>query len=65
MGQWDQRVGGRVEIARLLGVPTDQVDEIARGDPSFPKPTGVLGAEPIWRRKDVERWLRKVGRRET
>ena len=54
-----------MEIARLLGVPTDQVDEIARGDPSFPKPTGVLGAEPIWRRKDVERWLRKVGRRET
>jgi predicted DNA-binding transcriptional regulator AlpA len=64
IGQWDQRVVGLLEVAHLLGVPVERVDQVLREDPSFPKPVAVIGAGQIWKRRDVERWARKARHRE-
>lgn len=50
------------EIAKLLGVSRQRVDQITRDDPTFPEPVDTLASGRIWRRQDVERW-RSVGRR--
>lgn len=50
------------EIAQLLGVSRQRVDELARTRPDFPKPVAHLRAGRIWRRRDIESWARKTGR---
>ena len=52
---------GIAEIAELLGVTTQRVDQLARTD-GFPKPTAELAAGRIWRRHDIEAWARAAGR---
>lgn len=46
---------GVAEIARMLGVTTQRVDQLARLE-AFPKPVAVLSAGRIWRREDIEAW---------
>jgi len=53
---------GLTEIAELLGLTRQRVDQIARGDPKFPEPVAVITAGRIWKRIDVERWARRAGR---
>ncbi|HSH58537.1 MAG TPA: hypothetical protein VK988_02635 [Acidimicrobiales bacterium] len=53
---------GVAEIARLLGVSRQRVDEIAKKDPGFPQPEAVITAGRIWKREDVEAWARRTGR---
>jgi predicted DNA-binding transcriptional regulator AlpA len=54
-------VVGAAEIAEMLGITRQGVDKIAKTDPTFPKHT-ALATGRIWRRTDIERWARKVGR---
>ena len=44
------------EIAGLLGVTRQRVDQLAREHPDFPKPVADLHMGRIWRRADIERW---------
>lgn len=50
------------EIAELLGVSRQRVDEISRTDERFPGPVDTLRSGRIWRREDVEAWAQAAGR---
>jgi predicted DNA-binding transcriptional regulator AlpA len=52
---------GIAEIADLLGVSTQRVDQLAR-QPGFPQPVAELKAGRIWRREEVVGWARTSGR---
>jgi predicted DNA-binding transcriptional regulator AlpA len=52
---------GVAEIADLLGVSRQRVDQLAERD-DFPNPAAVLAAGRIWKRADIEAWGRKAGR---
>jgi len=54
---------GLTEIAEMLELSRQRVDQLVRdADSSFPEPVAVISAGRIWRRSDVERWARRVGR---
>jgi prophage regulatory protein len=53
---------GLTEIAEMLDLSRQRVDQIVRADPRFPEPVAVIAAGRIWRRSDVERWARRDGR---
>jgi len=50
------------EIARMLGISRQRINKIAQTDPAFPKPEAELMSGRVWKRADVERWAKKVGR---
>ncbi len=52
---------GAAEIAEMLGVSRQRVDQLAQHD-DFPKPAAVLATGRIWERDDIERWARRTGR---
>lgn len=49
------------EIAEMLGVSRQRVDELSR-TAAFPTPDATLRSGRIWRREDVEAWARETGR---
>lgn len=53
---------GIAEVAERLGVSNQRVDQLAQDD-DFPAPVAVLKAGRIWRRRDVEAWIKRTGRR--
>jgi predicted DNA-binding transcriptional regulator AlpA len=50
------------QVADLLGVSRQRVDQIVKTDPTFPQPAAVLPSGRIWERADIERWAREKGR---
>ncbi len=52
---------GVAEIATLLSVTTQRVDQLARTK-GFPEPVAVISAGRIWLLKDIERWAKQTGR---
>lgn len=53
------RLAGVGEVAELLGVSKQRASQLAKGDrwdAWFPEPLDHIGAGPVWRRADVERW---------
>jgi len=52
------------DIAKLAGVTVDAVAQWVRRYPDFPQPLDRTSAGAIWRREDIENWLRKTGRLE-
>ena len=52
---------GVQEIAELLGVTRQRVDQLSRSE-GFPEPEGELASGRIWRREVVEEWARETGR---
>jgi predicted DNA-binding transcriptional regulator AlpA len=48
---------GVSEIAEMMGVSRQRVDQITRSASGFPQPEVVLKAGKIWSRKAVEAWL--------
>jgi prophage regulatory protein len=52
---------GAAEIAELLSISRQRVDQLAAGD-DFPEPIAVLAAGRVWKRADVEAWARRTGR---
>ncbi len=53
---------GVAEVAKLLGVSRQRVDELIRTRDEFPEPDAVLTAGRIWKREDIEAWARETGR---
>jgi predicted DNA-binding transcriptional regulator AlpA len=52
-----EALAGLAEIAEILGVTKRSAQRYARrGD--FPSPIERLAATPVWRRRDVEEWMR-------
>ena len=46
---------GTTEIARLLGVSRQRVDQLT-AVPGFPEPIATIAAGRIWQREDIVRW---------
>lgn len=59
------RYAGVTEVAELLGVSKQRVDQLRARD-DFPKPVAELAAGPVWREDMLQRfiaeWPRRVGR---
>lgn len=59
-GGWHARpvqdLVGASEIAKLLGVTRQRVNQLAK-EPSFPAPVAQLGLGAVWRTEDVLRWI--------
>ena len=53
---------GIFEIAAMVGVSRQRIDQISRTDPDFPSPIAELHAGRIWALSDVERWAHMTGR---
>lgn len=54
---------GVAEVAKLLGVSRQRVQQLARRT-DFPEPVARLAATPVWESEDVEQWARERGRLE-
>ena len=54
---------GIFEIAAMLGVSRQRVDQISRSDAAFPDPVAELHAGRIWRRSDIVNWATLSGRK--
>ena len=50
------------EIAQLLDVSKQRVNQLMEEDDSFPAPVEQLSVGRIWRRADVEKWAKNAGR---
>jgi prophage regulatory protein len=50
------------EIAEMLGVSRQRVDEISRTHDAFPAPVATLRSGRVWARDAVELWAREAGR---
>jgi len=48
---------GVAEIAQMVGVSRQRINELVRSDPDFPVPLAELAAGRIWARDDLERWM--------
>ena len=53
---------GAAEIAEMLDVTRQRVDQLARTD-GFPAPVAELTAGRIWERADIFAWVAETGRR--
>lgn len=49
------------EIGRMLGVSRQRAVQLSRV-PGFPEPAAEIAAGRIWRRADIQKWAKKVGR---
>lgn len=52
---------GPSEVARLLGVTRQRVDQLASED-DFPAPEVILTRIRIWRTDDIKAWAKRTGR---
>jgi predicted DNA-binding transcriptional regulator AlpA len=52
---------GAAEIAALLGVSRQRVDQLSRHQ-DFPEPIAELASGRIWSRKAIEEWAQALGR---
>lgn len=50
------QIVGTSEIAELLGVSRQRVDQLSR-EVGFPQPLGEHAGGRVWRLADVERWI--------
>jgi predicted DNA-binding transcriptional regulator AlpA len=50
------------QVADLLGVSRQRVDQMVKTDPTFPPPDVVLPSGRIWKREAIEKWAREAGR---
>jgi len=53
---------GAGEIAELLSISRQRVDQIVRSDESFPDPEIELMTGRVWKRDAIEAWARRAGR---
>lgn len=54
---------GPSEVARMLGVSRQRVDQIAQAYEDFPPPEVVLSSGRVWSRVSIERWMRRHAER--
>lgn len=48
---------GVYEIAEMLGVSRQRVDQLLRDDSTFPKPHAHLRMGRVWRKESIEKWI--------
>jgi predicted DNA-binding transcriptional regulator AlpA len=53
---------GVTEVAKLLGISRQRVDQLSNSDPDFPEPFAELGRGRVWTREAVEKWAKATGR---
>ena len=53
-----EKLVGVFEVAELLNVSRQRVDQLVKTDPTFPAPDEVLKAGRVWRRTRIEEWMR-------
>lgn len=53
---------GVTEVAALLGISRQRVDQLSRSDPDFPEPLETLGRGRVWERRAVAKWAKATGR---
>jgi len=53
---------GLTEIAEMLGLTRQRVDQLVRSDDTFPTPQATISAGRVWSRHSVEDWARKEDR---
>ena len=53
---------GVTEVAELLGISRQRVQQLTETDPDFPAPAETLARGRVWRRSDVVNWARATGR---
>jgi predicted DNA-binding transcriptional regulator AlpA len=54
---------GVAEVAKMLGITRQRVDQIVRAHPDFPEPVAELAAGRVWMKKDVRAWAHRTGRK--
>lgn len=60
--EYDTRhVVGAHEIGLMLGVTRSRANQLSR-EVGFPKPWGVLRMGKVWKRSDIEAWMRRTGK---
>jgi len=55
-------VVGAVEIARMLGKSRQRINQLAKDDPTFPKPWRTLAQGRLWDKREIIRWAKRTGR---
>jgi predicted DNA-binding transcriptional regulator AlpA len=51
------------DISKLLGMTRGGADKLVKREATFPAAVAVLtGHIRVWKREDVEAWMREVGR---
>jgi predicted DNA-binding transcriptional regulator AlpA len=55
-------LAGVAEIAELLGVSRQRVDQLVRDHDDFPRPIAELAAGRIWMKNDIVKWAQRAGR---
>jgi predicted DNA-binding transcriptional regulator AlpA len=53
---------GVTEIAAMLGVSRQRVDQLLKTHADFPTPVAELVGGRIWLRSEIEAWARRTGR---
>jgi predicted DNA-binding transcriptional regulator AlpA len=53
---------GVAEVASMLGVKRQRIDQLSRTSRDFPRPVAVIAAGRIWLRADIEKWAEETGR---
>ena len=56
------QVLGITEVAKLLGISRQRVDQLSKSDPDFPEPVAELGRGRVWSREAIEAWAKATGR---
>lgn len=50
------------EVAALLGISRQRVDQLSHSDPDFPQEMVTLGRGRLWEKAAIEKWARETGR---
>ena len=54
---------GASEVAEILGVTRQRVDQLARTEEGFPEPEVTIGrGVRVWSREAIEKWAKATGR---
>jgi prophage regulatory protein len=62
-GPMTQHLVGVAEIAKMLGVSRQRVNQLLSTDQDFPVPEAELIAGRVWKRADVEAWIKRRRKR--
>ena len=53
---------GVTEVAQLLGISRQRVQQLTETDPDFPEPTATMARGRVWSRATIEKWAKATGR---
>ena len=53
---------GVTEVAALLGISRQRVDQLSHSDPDFPEEVVTLGRGRLWEKEAIEKWAKATGR---